>query len=77
MALTLTVDGERLTLESLTTQGPAVLIFFRFAGCPACNIALPYYRDALAPALARRSVILVDPTTEARVLAGKVTHSIQ
>lgn len=45
------VEGGDLTLESLTATGPAVLIFFRFAGCPACNIALPYYDKALAPAL--------------------------
>jgi len=53
------VDGARLTLESLTAAGPAVLVFFRFAGCPACNIALPYYNRALAPQLAALGVPLV------------------
>lgn len=72
------VDGERLTLESLTTQGPAVLIFFRFAGCPACNIALPYYRDALAPALARLGATLtaVSPQVPERLVEIKRRHNL-
>ena len=53
------VDGERLTLEGLTKAGPAVLIFFRYAGCPACNIALPYYERALAPGLRGLGAALV------------------
>ena len=43
--------GGQIGLDDLVAHGPAVLIFFRFAGCPACNIALPYYRDHLAPGL--------------------------
>jgi peroxiredoxin len=53
------VDGARLTLEALTASGPAVLIFFRYAGCPACNIALPYYDRALAPGLRDLGATLV------------------
>ena len=30
-------DGSALTLDQLVAHGPAVLIFFRFAGCPACK----------------------------------------
>jgi peroxiredoxin len=44
-------EGETLDSEALLKSGPLVLIFFRFAGCPACNIALPYYQRALAPGL--------------------------
>ena len=29
------VEGGELTLKGLTAKGPVVLIFFRFAGCPA------------------------------------------
>jgi peroxiredoxin len=43
--------GRSVSLDDLTTSGPAVLIFFRFAGCPACNLALPYYDRQLRPAL--------------------------
>ncbi|QNG45873.1 peroxiredoxin-like family protein [Sphingobium yanoikuyae] len=53
------VDGGELTLDALTAQGPALLIFFRFAGCPACNIALPYYAETLWPVLRARGIPLV------------------
>jgi len=43
--------GGETTLGDLLRTGPAVLVFFRFAGCPACNIALPYYDAHLLPEL--------------------------
>ncbi|WP_311267869.1 peroxiredoxin-like family protein [Sphingobium sp. WCS2017Hpa-17] len=52
-------DGQVLTLDDLVADGPAVLIFFRFAGCPACNLALPYYDRQLRPALDAAGVRLV------------------
>lgn len=55
----LDVEGGELTLKGLTAKGPAVLVFFRFAGCPACNIALPYYERALQPTLKALGVPLV------------------
>jgi peroxiredoxin len=45
------VEGGELALETLLQRGPAVAVFFRFAGCPACNIALPYYDETLARGL--------------------------
>lgn len=53
------VDRGPVTLAALLEAGPLVLIFFRFAGCPACNIALPYYNAHLAPELARLGATLV------------------
>jgi peroxiredoxin len=53
------VEGGELTLRGLTAKGPVVLVFFRFAGCPACNIALPYYERALQPTLKALGVPLV------------------
>ena len=53
------VGGETLSLDALVKDGPAVLIFFRFAGCPVCNVALPYYDKYLAPELARLGAVLV------------------
>jgi cytochrome oxidase Cu insertion factor (SCO1/SenC/PrrC family) len=49
----LDVEGGELALKGLTAKGPVVLVFFRFAGCPACNIALPYYERALQSAGSR------------------------
>jgi len=53
------VEGGPLALADLVAKGPAVLIFFRFAGCPACNIALKYYEETLWPSLRVRGVPLV------------------
>lgn len=51
--------GGTVSLDQLVANGPALLIFFRFAGCPACNIALPYYDRQLRPALEAAGVRLV------------------
>ena len=51
--------GGRLTLDVLTADGPVLLIFFRFAGCPACNLTLPYYDERLRPALDAAGVRIV------------------
>lgn len=52
-------DGQTWTLETLVADGPAVFIFFRFAGCPACNLALPYYDRQLRPALDAAGIPLI------------------
>ncbi|WP_159977134.1 MULTISPECIES: peroxiredoxin-like family protein [unclassified Novosphingobium] len=52
-------DGHELTRDQILADGPAVLVFFRFGGCPACNIALPYYNETLLPHLRARGVRLV------------------
>jgi len=72
------VDGERLTAASLTADGPAVLIFFRYAGCPACNIALPHYDRMLAPqlkALGAR-LVAVSPQVPERLVEIKQRHGL-
>ena len=51
--------GGTLFSEELLTNGPAVLIFVRFADCPADNIALPYYDRALSAPLRAAAVPLV------------------
>ena len=72
------VDGARLTLESLTASAPAVLIFFRYAGCPACNIALPYYERALAPGLRDlgATLVAVSPQVPERLVEIKRRHDL-
>ncbi len=51
--------GGAVDLASLTREGPVALIFFRFAGCPACNIALPHYDQHLRPALDEAGIRIV------------------
>jgi peroxiredoxin len=53
------VDQGPLDIDALLARGPVVLIFFRFATCPACNIALPYYNRQLQPALAALGTTLI------------------
>jgi peroxiredoxin len=72
------VDGEALGLEALLRKGPLVLIFFRFAGCPACNVALPYYNQHLAPELHRLGATLVgvSPQVPGKLRDIKERHNL-
>jgi peroxiredoxin len=72
------VDGGELSLDGLLADGPAVLIFFRFATCPACNLALPYYQRALWPALQAlgASLTAVSPQVPERLVAIKTKHEL-
>jgi peroxiredoxin len=51
--------GGETTLSALVADGPAVLVFYRGAWCPYCNIALRAYQQDLLPALKERGVPLV------------------
>ncbi len=70
------VNQGPLTLDTLLEQGSAVLIFFRFAGCPACNIALPYYQRQLAPGLKQlgATLVAVSPQIPQRLIDIKLRH---
>lgn len=52
-------SGGIVSSAALTAKGPVALVFFRFAGCPACNIALPHYERTLQPALEALGIRLV------------------
>jgi peroxiredoxin len=51
--------GGTISRAQLLAGGPAGLVLFRFAGCPACNLALPYYDRLLWPALNAAGIPLV------------------
>ena len=72
------VDTGTLGLSDLTRSGPAVLLFFRFAGCSVCNLVLPHYGRSLAPQLARMNVPLVaiSPQPSVDLAAIKHTHKL-
>ncbi|MBB6125259.1 redoxin domain-containing protein [Sphingobium subterraneum] len=53
------VKGGRFTLDDVAKGGAAVLIVFRWATCPSCNVALPYYQRNLWPQLREMGVPLV------------------
>ncbi len=72
------VDGGVVDLAKVLKRGPAVLIFFRFAGCPACNIALPYYQRNLYPALRDlgATLVAVSPQRGDRLVEIKRRHDL-
>ena len=55
----LDVAGQPTTLADNLDGKPAVIVFYRGAWCPYCNIALRTYQAHLVPALAERGVGLV------------------
>ncbi|WP_299569420.1 peroxiredoxin-like family protein [uncultured Williamsia sp.] len=55
----LAVDGSSTRLSDELGGRPAVLVFYRGAWCPFCNIALRAYQQELEPALEERGVTLV------------------
>ena len=73
------VGGTTLTLDALVAHGPAVLIFFRFAGCPACNIALPFYQRQLQPGLRALGarLVAVSPQVPERLIEIKTRHGLE
>src|SRR5260370_5616176 len=59
------VNGASTTLYAATGQAPAVVVFYRGAWCPYCNVALRTYQEHLLPELTRRgfAMIAVSPQT--------------
>ncbi|MGA9358854.1 MAG: peroxiredoxin-like family protein [Mycobacterium sp.] len=55
----LDVDGAPTSLARLRGGRPAVVVFYRGAWCPYCNIALRTYQAELVPALGERGVELI------------------
>jgi peroxiredoxin len=51
--------GETRTLDELTAQGPAVIVFYRGGWCPYCNVTLRTYQRDLLPHLGGYSARLV------------------
>ena len=59
-----TSDGTPTTLREQLSGGPGVLVFYRGAWCPYCNIALRTYERDLVPALPEGvSLLAVSPQT--------------
>ncbi len=51
--------GGTRTLDELTAEGPAVIVFYRGGWCPYCNVALRTYQRDLLPKLGAYSARLV------------------
>ena len=57
--------GRTWTLEQLTADGPAVIVFYRGGWCPYCNLTLRTYQRDLLPQLGAYSARLVAISPEA------------
>jgi peroxiredoxin len=55
----LDVRGAATSLAQVRAGRPAVVVFYRGAWCPFCNIALRTYEAELAPALADRGFVMI------------------
>ena len=61
-------SGQIRTLEELTADGPAVIVFYRGGWCPYCNVTLRTYERELLPRLdayAARLVAISPETPDA------------
>jgi len=70
--------GQPVTLAQTLGGKPAVIVFYRGAWCPYCNIALRTYQAQLVPALAERgiSLIAISPQTPDGSLSTKETKEL-
>ncbi|MGW4484896.1 peroxiredoxin-like family protein [Amycolatopsis sp. NPDC004368] len=55
----LDVHGVATTLAAVRAGRPAVVVTYRGAWCPYCNVALRTYQEQLVPALAGRGIELI------------------
>lgn len=55
----LTPDGAKTTLAAELASTAAVLVFYRGAWCPYCNLTLKHYQSELLPALTERGIRLI------------------
>ena len=51
--------GQPRTLDELTADGPAVIVFYRGGWCPYCNVTLRTYQRDLIPQLSASAARLV------------------
>lgn len=74
----LDVHGAPTTLASAQAGKPAVLVFYRGAWCPYCNVALRAYQADLLPTLVERGVelIAVSPQKPDGSLSAKESNEL-
>jgi peroxiredoxin len=74
----LDVHGAPTTLYAATGDQPAVLVLYRGAWCPYCNVALSVYQHYLLAPLTARSIglIAVSPQTPDGALSMQQKHDL-
>jgi peroxiredoxin len=71
--------GASTALYSALGSAPAVIVFYRGAWCPYCNITLKHYQDELLPRLRERGVglVAISPQTPAGSDAAIANGSLE
>jgi peroxiredoxin len=74
----LDVHGSPTTLYAATADRTAVLVFYRGAWCPYCNIALSAYQQHLLPQLTGRGIglVAISPQTPDGSLSMQDKHDL-
>jgi peroxiredoxin len=77
-ATLISATGTPVTLREVQGERPAVIVFYRGAWCPYCNVALRSYQSALEPALSERgaALIAVSPQTPDGSLSMKEKNEL-
>lgn len=69
--------GGRVTLAALRNDGPVVLVFYRGAWCPYCNLQLAAFQGALAEIRAAGAeLVAVSPQTPDQSLSLAEQHDL-
>lgn len=71
----LAADGSVTTLATALGSGRSVLVLYRGAWCPWCNLTLRQYQATLLPALTEQGVTLVAVSTQAPDGSKAMTES--
>src|SRR6478609_4034505 len=70
--------GGQVSLEGLLADGPVVLVFYRGAWCPYCNLQLSAYQGALADIReAGATLVAVSPQTPDQSLTLAEQHALE
>jgi thiol-disulfide isomerase/thioredoxin len=71
-------NGVPVDLSRLLAQGPVVIVFYRGAWCPYCNLTLRTYQSELLPELQKlgASLVAISPQTPDGSLSAKETNEL-
>ncbi|AWG00986.1 redoxin domain-containing protein [Clavibacter michiganensis] len=68
-------DGADVDLHAALGPGPAVVVLYRGAWCPYCNLTLRQYQAELLPALGERGATLVAVSPQTPEGSARCTES--
>jgi peroxiredoxin len=77
-AALLTATGTPTTLREVVGDRPAVVVFYRGAWCPYCNVTLHTYQSTLMPALQKlgATLVAISPQKPDGSLSVKEKHAL-